>query len=175
LGRVLIADIEKEVVIQEDVITPADVKFLYGYFLQQKFAINYRSSSVTQKIHQAQMYRPVSREEKGMPQIQKLIQNTHIDGIDRVYVQVYNSAIHPHIHQDKGNKTQITFLHPEYDINWGGELLIYDDKTDTAMAVAPKSGRTVTFNGNKYPHTGRSFNLQAPYNRLIFVVNYYGE
>lgn len=51
--------------------------------------------------------------------------------------------------------TSLWYLCERWEPDWGGETLFYDDKTGIALAVPPRAGRLVVFDG-AIPHAGRS-------------------
>ena len=61
--------------------------------------------------------------------------------------------------------TVLVYLCPEWDIEWGGETLFYNDNDDCVFASTPKPGRTVIFHG-AIKHVGR------PPNRICYTPRY---
>lgn len=58
--------------------------------------------------------------------------------------------------------TVLVYLCPEWDIEWGGETLFYNNEDDCVFACTPKPGRTVIFHG-AIKHVGR------PPNRICYT------
>ncbi len=58
--------------------------------------------------------------------------------------------------------TALVYICPEWDLEWGGETLFYNDQDDCMFACNPKPGRTVIFHG-AIKHVGR------PPNRICYV------
>jgi len=50
--------------------------------------------------------------------------------------------------------TALWYLANEWDPDWGGETLFYDDQRDARFVVTPRPGRLVIFHGS-IPHAGR--------------------
>jgi hypothetical protein len=50
--------------------------------------------------------------------------------------------------------TALWYLATDWDPNWGGETVFYDDDRDAAFVVSPRPGRLVLFHG-AIPHAGR--------------------
>lgn len=50
--------------------------------------------------------------------------------------------------------TALWYLANEWDADWGGETLFYDEHRDAQFVVTPKPGRLVLFHGS-IPHAGR--------------------
>lgn len=61
--------------------------------------------------------------------------------------------------------TALWFIAPEWNADWGGETLIFDSSMDAQVAVSPRPGRLVLFDGS-LPHVGR------PPNRICFAPRY---
>jgi len=60
------------------------------------------------------------------------------------------------IHEDGPCWTSLFFVNAQWKEDWGGELLLYGDKSsDPAYAVFPKPGRLCIFDG-RIPHRGGS-------------------
>lgn len=64
-----------------------------------------------------------------------------------------------------GELTALWFIAPQWDVEWGGETLFFDSSMDAQVAVSPRPGRLVMFDGS-LPHVGR------PPNRICFVPRY---
>ncbi len=61
--------------------------------------------------------------------------------------------------------TALWFLCERWDVEWGGETIFFDQTSDAQIAVSPKPGRLVLFDG-AIRHAGR------PPNRNCFVARY---
>lgn len=61
--------------------------------------------------------------------------------------------------------TALWYLCEKWDIEWGGETLFYDSADEVAVALAPKPGRLVVFDG-AIKHVGR------PPNRICYGPRY---
>jgi SM-20-related protein len=61
-----------------------------------------------------------------------------------------------------GELTALWFIAPEWNVEWGGETLFFDSSMDAQVAVSPRPGRLVVFDGS-LPHVGR------PPNRICFA------
>ena len=82
--------------------------------------------------------------------------------IDTSYINSFQYGDTPYIHKDANHKnysdknltvTSILYLNKEWNENWQGETMFYDN--DIAYAVLPKFGRLVVFDGD-IPHAARS-------------------
>ena len=162
----------KDIEITDCLLDDAEVKLLYAHFLSQPFSLRHRSDSIKQTIHKAQMAHFLDDKEMEIPQVKKIIDSCKdLKTIVKAYVQCYSQSSEPVMHNDNGNKTSITFIHPEYDVNWGGEFILYG-KESVGLAIQPLSGRNINFNGSQIAHTGRPFNSRSKTNRFILTVNY---
>lgn len=55
---------------------------------------------------------------------------------------------------DQPELTALWFLTPKWDIEWGGETLLFNAEGDAAFAVSPRPGRLLLFDG-RIRHAGR--------------------
>lgn len=65
--------------------------------------------------------------------------------------------------------TALWFLCDQWDIDWGGETLFYDASGDAQIAVAPRPGRLLLFDG-AIRHAGRPPNRNCPVSRYTFAI-----
>lgn len=65
--------------------------------------------------------------------------------------------------------TALWFLCESWDPEWGGETLFYDDAGDAQIAVTPKPGRLVLFDG-AVRHAGKPPNRNCPVGRYTFAI-----
>jgi SM-20-related protein len=61
--------------------------------------------------------------------------------------------------------TALWFIAPEWTVEWGGETLFFDSSMDAQVAVSPRPGRLVLFDGS-LTHVGR------PPNRICYAPRY---
>ena len=64
-----------EVRITDNLLTPDDVKLLYGYFINAPFTLKHRSDALKQSIHKAQLAHFLTNEELDHPVVQKIIES----------------------------------------------------------------------------------------------------
>ena len=61
-----------------------------------------------------------------------------------------------HVDALKGQRnrviTSVTYLNPEWQPQWGGELVMYDDSGMELTRVVPRGGMTVLFLSEEFPH-----------------------
>jgi SM-20-related protein len=64
-----------------------------------------------------------------------------------------------------GELTALWFITPQWNVEWGGETVFFDSSMDAQVAVSPRPGRLVLFDGS-LPHVGR------PPNRICYAPRY---
>jgi SM-20-related protein len=65
--------------------------------------------------------------------------------------------------------TALWFLCESWEADWGGETLFYDDSGDAQIAVTPRPGRLVLFDGD-IRHAGKPPNRNCPVGRYTFAI-----
>ena len=70
---------------------------------------------------------------------------------------------------DARELTALWFLCEQWDKEWGGETLFYDDSGDAEIAVSPRPGRMVLFDG-AIRHAGKPPNRNCPVGRYTFAI-----
>lgn len=70
---------------------------------------------------------------------------------------------------DHRELTALWFLCDRWDIEWGGETLFFDSTGEARIAVAPKPGRLLLFDG-AIRHAGRPPNRNCPVSRYTFAI-----
>jgi SM-20-related protein len=65
--------------------------------------------------------------------------------------------------------TALWYLCESWDTEWGGETLFYDGNQDAQIAVSPKPGRLLLFDG-AIRHAGKPPNRNCPVGRYTFAV-----
>lgn len=66
---------------------------------------------------------------------------------------------------EQDDLTALWYLCEQWDIEWGGETVFYDEHGEVACAVMPRPGRLVVFDG-RIRHAGR------PPNRICYAPRY---
>ena len=64
-----------------------------------------------------------------------------------------------------GHVTALWYICTEWDVEWGGETILFNSGKDAVCAISPKPGRLVVFDG-AVPHVGR------PPNRICYAPRY---
>jgi len=70
---------------------------------------------------------------------------------------------------DARELTALWFLCECWDTEWGGETLFYDAAGDAQIAVTPRPGRLVLFDG-ALRHAGKAPNRNCPIGRYTFAI-----
>jgi hypothetical protein len=65
--------------------------------------------------------------------------------------------------------TALWFLCESWETEWGGETLFYDDSGDAQVAVTPRPGRLLLFDG-AIRHAGKPPNRNCPVGRYTFAI-----
>jgi len=65
--------------------------------------------------------------------------------------------------------TALWFVAERWETDWGGETLFYDDSGDAQIAVSPKPGRLLLFDG-AIRHAGKPPNRNCPVARYTFAI-----
>ena len=65
--------------------------------------------------------------------------------------------------------TALWYLCEQWDTEWGGETLFYDDAGDAQIAVTPKPARLLLFDG-AIRHAGKPPNRNCPVARYTFAI-----
>jgi SM-20-related protein len=79
----------------------------------------------------------------------------------------YGDMLFTHTDAQPGSRemTALWFIAPDWNVEWGGETLFFDSSMDAQVAVSPKPGRLVIFDGS-LTHVGR------PPNRICYAPRY---
>lgn len=87
----------------------------------------------------------------------------------RAYTNVasYGDMLFTHVdcHESARDVTALWYLCREWDVEWGGETVFFDADDEIALAVRPRPGRLVLFDG-AIKHVGR------PPNRICYAPRY---
>jgi len=99
-----------------------------------------------------------------------------IKNLESCYVNVLNSTDKPGVHCDcsgdgEYSPTILVYCNNEWNYNWGGETVFFDENLDVKKAVLPKPGRVVVFDG-RIPHTARPPVSIFEGNRYILTFKY---
>jgi SM-20-related protein len=70
---------------------------------------------------------------------------------------------------NKREMTALWYLCDRWDTEWGGETLFYDASGDAQLAVSPKPGRLLLFDG-ALRHAGKPPNRNCPIGRYTFAI-----
>ncbi|HEY5810782.1 MAG TPA: 2OG-Fe(II) oxygenase [Povalibacter sp.] len=83
----------------------------------------------------------------------------------------YGDVLLTHVDSAPGAReiTALWFLCERWDIEWGGETLFFDATGDAQIAVAPRPGRLLLFDG-AIRHAGRAPNRNCHVARYTFAI-----
>jgi hypothetical protein len=91
----------------------------------------------------------------------------------RVYTNFasYGDQLLTHVDALPGARelTALWFLCERWDTEWGGETLFYDDSGDAQLAVSPRPGRLLLFDG-AIRHAGKPPNRNCPVARYTLAI-----
>lgn len=93
--------------------------------------------------------------------------------IERMYVNAYSYGDCPTVHADHtkaGHYTVLYYANPEWNANWSGETVFYNDRrNEIAKSVYPKPGRIIAFD-SRIPHVAREPNRICPVVRYTIAI-----
>jgi len=106
-----------------------------------------------------------------------LIVDEHINqgacDIERMYVNAYNYGDCPTIHKDHadaGYYTVLYYANEDWDANWSGETVFYNDsRNEIVKSVFPRPGRIIAFD-SRIPHVAREPNRICPVVRYTIAI-----
>jgi SM-20-related protein len=91
----------------------------------------------------------------------------------RVYTNYasYGDTLLTHVDAPPNTRelTALWFLSERWDTEWGGETLFYDDSGDAQIAVSPRPGRLLLFDG-AIRHAGKPPNRNCNVSRYTFAI-----
>lgn len=91
----------------------------------------------------------------------------------RVYTNFaqFGDTLLTHVDAVQGARelTALWFLCDQWDTEWGGETLFYDDSGDARVAVSPRPGRLLLFDG-AIRHAGKPPNRNCLVSRYTFAI-----
>ena len=68
-----------------------------------------------------------------------------IENFKRLYMNAHTHGIEPHIHRDDGDFTMIYYPRIDWDKEWGGGTVVWDENYDVEQHVAYKGNRLMVF------------------------------
>lgn len=74
----------------------------------------------------------------------------------------------------KAHITILIYCNKEWEINWAGETLFFDENNEISGGVIPKPGRVVVMYEDPY-HVGRSVSRICPSDRRVLVFKLWNE
>ena len=70
------------------------------------------------------------------------------------------------------HRTALVYCNKKWNINWAGELIVFDENNEVSAAVIPKPGRVIKISGDP-THVGRSVSRICPTDRRVLVFKYW--
>ena len=111
----------------------------------------------------------------------ELIKATHAEPV-RLYECMLSAntfGTEGRLHQDIGvadkrrhHRTALVYCNKEWNLNWAGETLVFDEDGEISAAVLPKPGRVMKIAGDP-AHVGRSVGRICPTDRRVLVFKYW--
>ncbi len=104
----------------------------------------------------------------------------------RAYFNLYSLGTEGYIHIDdpRANEivknkdiiqeTSLIYLTPDWNPDWAGETVIFDNNMDVLYATLPKYGRVLQFNG-KLKHVGRGISRICNQYRIVLALKTYRD
>lgn len=100
----------------------------------------------------------------------------------RSYLNLYTHGTEGYVHRDDSEvldiirsseykyqqQTFLVYLNEEWDVNWAGETIFFDDNDNIINGVLPKYGRVVIFDG-AIKHVARSISRICPEKRRVLA------
>jgi SM-20-related protein len=68
--------------------------------------------------------------------------------------------------------TALVFCNKEWDVDWAGETVVFDDDGEVTAAVLPRRGRVMQIHGDPR-HVGRSVSRICPTDRRVLVYKFW--
>jgi SM-20-related protein len=86
-------------------------------------------------------------------------------------MSIYGDMLFTHTDSQPGQQelTALWYLAPQWDVEWGGETLLFNTEGDAEFAVSPRPGRLLLFDG-RIRHAGRPPNRICVIPRLTFAL-----
>lgn len=163
----------RPVYVFDDVCDLTEIKALYSGL----DASAYRKNEVARPDTQDYKHWAVNlttEQMQALPLYQKLL-NAVEQSVGKAYVayrgycnhSAYGDMLFTHTDclPESNEMTALVYVCPEWDIEWGGETLFFNNNDDCAYACTPKPGRVVLFHG-AIKHVGR------PPNRMCYKPRY---
>lgn len=91
-------------------------------------------------------------------------------------LSTYGDMLFTHTDSQPGVEelTALWYIAPRWDLEWGGETLLYNAEGDAEFVVSPRPGRLLVFDG-RIRHAGRSPSRICVIPRLTFALKFEPE
>jgi len=186
INRLKIAS--KEIVVLDGILGKAECDDLYNTCFEMGFDRNFVSSFSTNHPQWGIEFDPISfRSHSLFSRVVGLISSClSQDELDlrRVYCKMAFYGDMTYIHRDnhetgekspKGDAVScIVYANPDWNAEWGGETLFFDDDMDAVYAISPKPGRVVLFDPGILHSAGVPKRI-CDEGRLTFILRFRGS
>lgn len=148
---------ERRLFVVDGLFRPNVVKMLHGILMQQPFTMSDYDNNATEHIRHWKAEFPVasfdtnpllrSWRDSVVARTAELFAGTTLDLV-RVHANSHLFGDHQHAHYDfRPGVTALYFANPDWDKDWQGETIFYDAADEPHLALAPRPGRLVVFDG----------------------------
>lgn len=147
---------KKHIYIVDDILTKNKIREFYDYANSLSFSRNERDDNDDQYPIFSVDFKPeLFENETEIGKISKKLLNRFYPNdsfeLYRCYINLstYGDVEFPHLDCDvkRNDITILYYVNYEWDYTWGGETLFYTNG-ETKLAIIPKPGRFIIFNGN---------------------------
>lgn len=182
--NIISIDDERNIIVVDDAFSFAEISGLYTEAVNCKYSIYNSSESEVQSLDSKRLGCPLEINSSILQMVftQKVVESLQDEVSQSKYyaARAYiNLGIHsdPHkIHVDDfstgDGKTVLIYLNRNWDRDWGGETLFYDDSREEIKYISPfVPGRIIIFDGS-IPHSAKSQHFNAPPYRFTLAVKF---
>lgn len=174
----------KQIIIIDNLYTYSEVAGIYKYITESPFKIGNTDSDDVQDIADKRLACPTDCnalhtmklfDEKKLKVIGKYISEEKLK-ICRVHINLGirgdNYKAHSDYYWDSDAKSLLYYANKEWDKNWGGETVFFDDSGEEIEYVMPFiPGRLIIFNSD-IPHMAKEQSSLGPQYRFTIAVKY---
>lgn len=167
------------VLVADGLLAPADTARLYQWLIGQPFTRNEFARSDTQAfLHWAFNLSVADCERLPFfgPTLKAIQEYFPERGPQRCYrtycnLSAYGDMLFTHTDSQPGVEelTALWYIAPRWDVEWGGETILFDSGGDARFAVSPRPGRLLVFDG-RIRHAGRPPSRVCVIPRLTFAL-----
>ena len=182
--QIIPVDTTRSIVVIDDTFLFSEISTIYSHALNQNYQIYNSNDLELQNISNKRMGCKLDIEseildivftENSLDKIEEFIPTDKFYP-ERAYINLgLHSDVHK-IHVDDakpgGSKTLLLYMNRDWDCNWGGETIFYDDQRKNILYTSPFiPGRIVIFDGS-IPHSAKPQHLSAVPYRFTLAVKF---